>query len=104
MDGIYNMNMTVNFLLQATRVLSKNNYNEDELVMITNFMCGIDNEILNEYNNTCTILSYNNDLELYIEILDALINIFEEREEYEICEELIHKKDEATIITLTKTI
>lgn len=104
MEDIYNMKMTVNFLLQATRVLSKNNYDEDELVMITNFMCAVDNEVLIDYNDTCTIISYDNDLQLYIEILNALIKIYEEREQYEVCEELIHKKDEATIITLTKTI
>jgi len=104
MDGIYNMNMTVNFLLQATRVLSKNNYDEDELVMITNFINAVDNDVLNEYNNTCTILSYDNDLQLYIEILDALIEIHEKREQYEICELLKHKKDDSLIIMESKTI
>jgi len=42
--------MNLNFLLQATRVLSVNNYDEDELIMIFNFMTAIDNEILNDYN------------------------------------------------------
>lgn len=104
MDGIYNINMTVNFLLQATRVLSKNNYDEDELVMITNFINAVDNDVLNEYNNTCTILSYDNDLQLYIEILDALIKIHEKREQYEICELLKDKKDDSLIIMESKTI
>ena len=36
--NIYNMDMTINFLLQATRVLHVGNYDEDELSMITNFM------------------------------------------------------------------
>lgn len=96
--------MTVNFLLQATRVLTKGNYDEDELIMVYNFMTAIDNEILNDYNNTCTIISYDNDLQLFIEILDTLINIFEEREEYEHCELLKHKKDDAITIMETKTI
>jgi hypothetical protein len=98
------MEMTINFLLQATRVLTKGNYDEDELIMVFNFMIAIDNEILNDYNNTCTIISYDNDLQLYIEILNALINIFEEKEEYECCELLKHKKDDALIIMETKTI
>jgi hypothetical protein len=96
--------MNLNFLLQATRVLSVNNYDEDELIMIFNFMTAIDNEILNDYNNTCTIISYDNDLQLYIEILDELINIFEEREEYEKCEILKIKKEESLIIMENKTI
>ena len=69
--------MTVNFLLQATRVLTKGEYDDDELVMITNFVNSVDNEILNDYNNTCTILSYDNDLQLFIEVLDSLITICE---------------------------
>jgi hypothetical protein len=98
------MDMTSNFLLQAMRVLHVGNYDEDELVMVTNFMVAVDNEILNDYNNTCTILTYDNDLELYVEILDALISIFEDREEYEICSVLKEKKEDAEIIIENKTI
>jgi hypothetical protein len=105
MNDIYNdMSMSINFLLQSTRVLHNDNYDEDELEMVTNFMVAVDNEILNEYNNTCTILSYDNDLQLYIEIVDELIRIFEEREDYEKCEMLKHKKDDSIEIIKTKTI
>jgi hypothetical protein len=103
-EGIYNMNMSVNFLLQATRVLSFNNYDEDELKMVYDFMISIDNEILNDYNMSCSIIIYNNDLELYVEVLDALINIFEDREEYEKCQLLIDKKEESLIILEKNTI
>jgi hypothetical protein len=105
MSDIYNdMSMSINFLLQSTRVLHNDNYDEDELEMVTNFMVAVDNEILNEYNNTCTIISYDNDLQLYIEIVDELIRIFEEREDYEKCEMLKHKKDDSIEIMKTKTI
>ena len=96
--------MTANFLLQAMRVVHVGNYDEDELVMVTNFMVAVDNEILNDYNNTCTILTYDNDLELYVEIIDALITVFEEREEYEICGVLKEKKEDAQIIIENKII
>lgn len=86
---------TFNFLLQATRVLHIGNYDDDELEMIYNFMVAIDNEILNDYLSRCTILSYNNDLELYIEIIDVLIGIYVGREEYERCFTLKNKKEEA---------
>jgi hypothetical protein len=104
MSDIYNMSMTVNFLLQATRVLHVGNYDEDELKMIYDFMTTVDNEVLNEYNCTCTILSYNNDLELYIEILDVMLTIFEEREEYEKCDILKNKKEESINIIQNNTI
>ena len=96
--------MLVNFLMQATRVLHIGNYDEDELEMVYEFVSSIDNEILNDYNNTCTILSYDNDLELYIEIVDSLIAIFEEREEYEKCELLLFKREESVEIINNKTI
>lgn len=98
------MDMSVNFLLQATRVLHVDNYDDDDLTMIYNFMINIDNDILNDYNNTCTILSYDNDLELYVEIIDSLIQIFEDREEYEKCELLLFKRDESLEIINSKTI
>jgi hypothetical protein len=98
------MDMSINFLLQATRVLSFNNYDEEELKMVYDFITSIDNEILNDYNMSCNILIYNNDLELYIEIVDALINIFEDREEYEKCQILIDKRTESTIILDKNTI
>jgi hypothetical protein len=98
------MDMSVNFLLQATRVLHVDNYDNDDLTMIYNFMVNIDNDILNDYNNTCTILSYDNDLGLYIEIIDSLIQIFEDKEEYEKCELLLFKRDESLEIINSKTI
>lgn len=87
--------MSINFLLQATRVLNVGHYDDVELTMTYNYLTALDNEILNDYNNTCTILSYNNDLELYIEIVDTLISVFEEREEYEKCAKLKSKKEES---------
>ena len=96
--------MSINFLLQATRVLSFGNYDDVELSMTYNYLTALDNEILNNYFCTCTILAYNNDLELYIEILETLIIVFEEREEYEKCAKLIKKKEESIkIINKNKT-
>ena len=98
------MDMSINFLLQATRVLSFGNYDDVELSMTYNYLTALDNEILNDYFNTCTILAYNNDLELYIEIVETLIIVFEEREEYEKCAKLIRKKEESINIINTNKI
>ena len=93
--------MSINFLLQATRVLNFGQYDDDELSMTYNYLTALDNEILIDYFNTCTILSYNNDLELYIEIVETLILVFEEREEYEKCAKLKKKKEESINIINT---
>jgi hypothetical protein len=94
MNEMIFMNMSVSFLLQATRVLHVGNYDEDEVQMIYDFLRNVDNELILEYNSRSTILSYNNDLELYVEIIDAMLLILEEKEEYEKCQILKNKKEE----------
>jgi hypothetical protein len=98
------MDMTINFLLQATKILTVGDYDDNQLEMIINFISNVDNETLNDYNNTCTILSYDTDLHLFVEVLDALIAICEEKEDYEVCDILKHKKDDSIEIMETKTI
>ena len=91
-EGIF-MNMSISFLLQATRVLHVGNYDDDEVRMIYDYIRTVDNEMISEYINNKTILSYNNDLELLIEIIDRMIEILEETEEYEKCLVLKNKKE-----------
>lgn len=96
------MDMTFNFLLQATRVLHVNNYDSDELKLIYKYTTSLDNDILNDYYISRTILGYNNDLELYLEIVETLIDIFEEMEDYEKCFVLKNKRDESLKIINNK--
>lgn len=91
----YNMEKSFSFLLQATRVLHIGNYDDDELKMIYGFVTSLDNDVLNGYYDSCTLLTYYNDLELYIEIVEALVYIYEENEEYEKCIVLKNKKEES---------
>lgn len=97
------MEMSFRFILQAIRVLHVGNYDNEELKMIYNYVICLDKDILFDYYNTCTILTYENDLELYVEIVDALIKIYEDMEEYEKCFVLKMKKEESIeIITENK--
>jgi hypothetical protein len=98
------MNMSVSFLLQATRILHVGNYDDGEVRMIYDFIKNIDNEIIFEYHSTSTILSYDSDLDLLIEIIDRLISILEEDEEYEKCLILKNKKEECLKMKSKKTI
>ena len=90
--------MSVSFLLQVTRILHKGNFDEDELFMVYDYLKTIDNEVILQYYYTSSILSYNTDLDLFIEILDRTIQILEEKEEYEKCQILQNKKNECLII------
>lgn len=96
--------MSFSFLIQAARVLHVGNYDDGELKMIYDYIFAIDDEILEEYGQICTVLSYENDLYLLIEIIDAMILIYEEREEYEKCAVLKNKKDRCNFYINQKTI
>ena len=66
--------------------------------MVYDYLKSIDNEVIIEYNYSSSILSYDTDLDLFIEILDKTIQILEEKEEYEKCQILQNKKNECLII------
>jgi len=91
--------MSINFLLQAIRIIHIGNYDDTEIRMIYDYLRNLDNVILNDYYNSYKVLQYKNDLEFCIEIIDNMIGIFEEKEEYEKCQVLLSKKEEALNIT-----
>lgn len=103
MNSIYVMDMSFKFLIQATRVLHINNYDDKELKMIYDYASSLDNDILNSYFDECSILGYESDLELYLDIVQALIKIYEEMEEYEKCHVLKLKQNECYKIISKKT-
>lgn len=86
--------MSFKFLLQATRILHSDNFDEKELKMVYNYATNVDNETLIFYYENSTILGFENDLDLFEEIVSELIKIFENNEEYEKCYVLKKKKDE----------
>lgn len=94
MNDIYGMEMSFKFLIQATRVLLVNNYDDEELKMIYKYAVSLDNEILIDYFNSCSLIGFKTDLDLYLEIVESMIYIFEEMEEYEKCFVLKKKKEE----------
>lgn len=87
--------MSINFLLQALRIIHIGNWDDTEIRMIYDYLKNLDNIVLNDYLNTHQVLQYNNDLEFCIEIIDKIIKIFEIKEEYEKCQVLLNKKHEA---------
>ena len=87
--------MSVNFLLQATRIIHIGNYDDTETRMIYDYLRNIDNVTLNDYFLTNTVLNYKNDLELYVEVINNMIKIMESEEEYEKCQILFNKKKES---------
>ena len=95
--------MSVNFILQAIRLLHIGDYTDNDINMIYDFTRNLDNETLIRYHITNSVIAYNNDLELYIEIVDKLISIFETKEEYEKCAILMKKKKKSNTIMKTKT-
>lgn len=85
-------------MLKATRILQVDNYDDNDLEMIYNYVISIDYETLIDYNNNRTILIYDNDLEFYIEIIDVLTQALIDIEDYEKCQVLKYKKEECLTI------
>ena len=90
---IFIVKMSINFLLQAIRIIHIGNYNDTEIRMIYDYLRNLDNVVLNDYFNTYSVLQYNNDLEFCIEVIDKMIIVLEEKEEYEKCQVLLNKKE-----------
>ena len=94
--------MSINFLLQAIKIIHIGNYNDTEIRMIYDYLRNLDNVVLNDYFNTYSVLQYNNDLEFCIEVIDKMIIVLEEKEEYEKCQVLLNKKEESLDIMKIK--
>lgn len=87
--------MSINFLLQAIKILHIGNYNDNEIITIYDYLISLDNIVLNDYFNAHSVLEYNNDLEFCVEVIDGMIRILEKKEEYEKCQILLNKKEES---------
>jgi len=87
--------MSINFLLQAIRIIHIGNYDDTETRMIYDYLRNLDNDVLNDYFTTSSVLNYNNDLELYVEVIDKMVGILEVEEKYEKCQILLNKKKES---------
>jgi hypothetical protein len=98
------ISMSVSFLLQATRILHIGNYDDNDVYMIYDFIKSVDNEQIFEYHSTSSVLSYTTDLDLFIEIIDRMLEILELVEDYEKCLVLKTKKEQCNKIKNKKTI
>jgi len=87
--------MSINFILETTRIFHNDKYTQNDLDVTYHFLTSVDNQELIDYYNTCSVISYNNDLEMYLEILGVVMKIFEDKEEYEKCHLLKMKKEES---------
>jgi hypothetical protein len=72
--------------------------------MIYDFIKSVDNDGIFEYHSTSTVLSYNTDLDLFIEIIDRMLEVLELIEDYEKCLVLKTKKEACNKIKNKKTI
>lgn len=90
--------MSINFLLQALRIIHLGNYDDTEIRMIYDYLRNLDNVVLNDYFRSSSVLQYHNDLEFCVDIIDKTIKVLEDKEEYEKCQVLLTKKEDAISI------
>ena len=93
------MEISIKFLLQSVKVINEKKYLNQDLYLIYDFLISVEKKELIKYLKSNTVLSYKNDLELYMETIIRLIKIFEDLENYEECIELkIKYEDCETLI------
>jgi hypothetical protein len=98
MKDYYTFDFYFDYLLQAVKVLHTNDNTEFEINTVYEWVLVVEDKTLLKYKNRNSIISYSNDLELFIELIDYLIPIFEKSEEYERCERLLNRKIECKLI------
>lgn len=86
--------MNINFIVQSLLIF-KHGQTDDELRMVYDYLLFLDYNILITYFNNNTIPGFQNDLYIYIEVVNETIKVFEKMEEYEKCFKLKLKRDEA---------
>jgi hypothetical protein len=97
------MDMSFKFLLQVIKILTDGNFVDRDLFEIYEFLLTIDNNELIQFSSSNNVMSYSNDLMLFIDILNKMIKLFEDREEYERCAVLKIRIDESNKILKIKT-
>jgi len=90
-------------MIQSIRALHIGEYTKEDIEVIFNFVINLDNKDLISYFNANNIISYDNDLVMYIEIIDSLIKIYEIDEKYEKCSDLMAQKQKSLSIMNKKT-
>lgn len=85
--------MNINFIIQSMMILSQDDCSDDELRMVYDYLLFLDYDALFSYVLKNTLPKYENDLFIYIEVVDKAIKIFEKTEEYEKCYKLKMKRD-----------
>jgi hypothetical protein len=95
MNYIYIKTVSYDFLLQAVKILHTNQNDKYELDIVYDFIIQLTDETLLSYMEKKTIISYDNDFDLFMELIDRLIEILEDEkyEEYEKCYLLLNKKE-----------
>jgi hypothetical protein len=80
------------FFLHAIKAIHTNDSEFDMLDIAYKFINNVDTETLFEFKKHQSLMTYENDLVLFIEMIKYVNHLYEQKEEYEICSELIIKQ------------
>lgn len=85
--------MNINFIIQSIMILSRDDCTDDELRMVYDYLLFLDYDTLFSYVLKNTLPNYENDLFIYIDVVNKAIKLFEKTEEYEKCYKLKLKRE-----------
>jgi hypothetical protein len=93
MKDYYTFDFYFDYLLQAVKVLHTGNNNSYELNTVYEWILVVDDETILHYKKINTVVSFDSDFDLFVDLIDYLIGIYEKIEDYERCEKLLNKKN-----------
>lgn len=98
MKDYYTFDFYFDYLIQAVKVIHANDNSEFEINTVYEWVLIVENETILRYKNRNSIVSFDNDLDVFIELIDYLIKLFEKTEEYEKCARLLNRKMQCKLI------
>jgi hypothetical protein len=94
MKNYYTFDFTFDYLLNSVKALHSDNKSENIIETIYEWVLLADDELIKKYSERTSIDTYKNDLELYLSMINYVIESYEKIEEYEKCDRLLNRKNQ----------
>jgi hypothetical protein len=94
MKNYFTFDLNFDYLLNSVKALHSDNKSGDIIENIYEWVLIADDNLIKNYADRKSLSTYKNDLDLYVSMIDNLIEYYESIEEFEKCERLLNRKNQ----------